>query len=137
MSTTVRAFFFTPTMPADQAKARYHALVRILHPDTPTGDTALAQVLNVEYEAFTAGRLLPAGPHDRVWQSPPPQANRAECLREAAQDIISAMPKIPGVRIIFISTMERVVAAGDTYPHKETLKGLGFRWDSERRQWWI
>lgn len=30
----------------------------------------------------------------------------------------------------------RLVALGDTYPHRETLKGAGFRWDPALRVWW-
>ena len=138
MSTTVRAFFFTPTMAPDQAKARYHALVRVLHPDTPTGDTALAQVLNVEYEAFAAGRLLPVGTHDRVWQAPPPPTDRAARVRAyAAEYIEEILPDLPGVRYIFDSAAEEIIARGNTYPVKEVLKAEGFRWDGERRIWWL
>lgn len=28
-----------------------------------------------------------------------------------------------------------VVVSGDTYPHRETLRGLGFRWDPDNRFW--
>ena len=30
----------------------------------------------------------------------------------------------------------KVFVEGDTFPIKDDLKALGFKWDSERRTWW-
>ncbi len=121
---------------ARRSTARYRKLALVLHPDTPTGDTALMQQLNIEFEAFEAGQLLPVGPSDRAW-APPPTYDRAERLRAAAQTVIQDLPALSGVRFVFDSTAERVVALGTTFPVKDVLRSLGMRWDADRRHWWI
>lgn len=136
MAAPIRSFFFAPDLPREQASARYKKLALALHPDTETGDTVLMQQLNIEYEAFTAGRLLP--PAASYTAPPPPPTNdRADQLRAAAEALIAELPTLPGVRFVFASDTEEILVRGRTFNVKETLKAEGFRWDADRYVWWM
>jgi len=137
MSTPIRAYFFTPTMEKDVANARYRKLALVLHPDTPTGDTALMQQLNIEFEAFETGQLLPVGPSERAW-APPPPTDRTARVRAYAEELIKEiLPDLPGVRYTFDSFTEEIIVRGKTFDVKEILKAEGFRWDADHRVWWL
>jgi hypothetical protein len=129
------ALFFLPGMPPDKAQARYRALTKVLHPDVAeTGDTRLMQLLNVEFEALEHGLLLP--PMDVESVRPSVTINDATAaIRRRADEIIRSLPPFSGV-FYEVDTFSRcIVAAGDSFPHKEALKKLGFKWAAMRRVW--
>ena len=122
-------------MPPDKAQARYRALTKVLHPDTPTGDTRLMQLLNLEFEALERGLLLPPAETEATPRPTDPIGNYFDAVRRKAVDIIRNLPELSGVRYE-IDTLERcIVALGKSYDHKEYLKVIGFRWAPERKAW--
>jgi hypothetical protein len=137
MKPPVRALFFSPTMPLDRAQARYRALAKVLHPDTPTGDTRLMQILNAELDALDRGLLLPAAPEGGSTYTPPcdPLESYYTTIRQRAQSLIWALPSMPGVQFEVDSPARLILALGNTYNHKETLKVYSFRWHPDRRAW--
>ena len=141
MTTSTRArpaLFFTPGMPTDKAQARYRALTKVLHPDTPTGDTRLMQLLNLEFEALERGLLLPAvDPEPQPRPAPPLDGldNYLIIVRKKATEMIQQLPHFQDV-YYEIDVMGRyILALGNSYEHKEQLKTLKFRWQPARRAW--
>ena len=132
---TRQALFFIPGMPPDKAQARYRALTKVLHPDTPTGDNRLMQLLNLEYEALARGLLLAPAETESAPHPTDPIGDYFEGIRRKAHEMIRYLPQLSGVTYE-IDTLERcIVALGKSYEHKEYLKVYGFRWAPERKAW--
>lgn len=58
-------------------------------------------------------------------------------MQETPQEfqwLIAVLLKLGGIEIIIIGCF--VWITGDTKPHKERLKTLGFRWHSKKRCWY-
>jgi hypothetical protein len=128
------AFFFHPNMPPDKAQARYRALTKVLHPDVDTGDTRLMQLVNVEFEALERGLLLPPMDVEPVRPSVT-VVDTTAAIRRRADEIIRQLPTFTGVYYEVDTFGRCIVAAGDSFPHKEALKKLGFKWVAMRRVW--
>ncbi len=131
---SVHALFFAPTMPPDKAQARYRALSKVLHPDTATGDTQLMQRLNVEFEAFERGILLPAPPEPSATPADSLSSYFDAVCRKARLEI-AGLPRLPGVSYEVDTLNRQILAVGQSYDHREVLKVHDFRWDRERRVW--
>lgn len=135
MHNPVVAFFFSPTLDPASAQARYRALIRVLHPDAPTGDTRLCQLVNAEYDAYTAGTLIPNTQIQIPGSSAP--MSRTAAILVAGRHIIDTLPAILTMSLTFTISTEQgcVIASGDTYPVKDELKRSGFRWNGTHRVW--
>ena len=131
-----QAFFFTPGLAPDLVQKRYRALVRVLHPDVETGDTRLMQELNLEYEAFERGALLPPSPEQAAAPPPGPFMSHIEELRRQLEREIARLPSLRGAWFDADPLMRRIWARGETYEHRDLLKSLRFRWEPVRKAWY-
>ena len=147
--TAPRELFFTRTLDPDRARKRYRALALVLHPDLDTGDTALMQRLNAEFDAYERGELRPAEPEPTPYTMPRPRPDQSwyqytqethrHLVEQAGQRIIDQVPSWVRAEVLFTVCTQppRVIATGGkTYENKEALKLYGFRWDADNRQWW-
>ena len=51
----------------------------------------------------------------------------------------SNLPRIDGITYQNVSTTDGrpcIIATGNTQPKKDMLKGIGFKWNAERKMWW-
>jgi len=111
--------------PDEVAKA-YRAAALKYHPDVNPAGEEMMKLVNAAYEALTApGVNTSAKEYDA--QSDP--FDYGDALNAALNAIINC----GGLEIEVCGAW--VWVGGDTFPHKATLKGAGFRWASKKKLW--
>ena len=111
-------------------RRQYKTLLKRYHPDNIEGSTEATQAINIEYEQLF-NKLKDR--HDRkttnsqkdsksTYEDMKYNFEEDEKLREVLQSIISFV----GINIEIIGCW--IWIDGDTYPYKDSLKSLGFKW---------
>jgi hypothetical protein len=123
-------WFVNPTT-LEELKAQYKKLAFANHPDMG-GSTETMQEINAEYEIL-CGELATvhknaAGEFYRT------SADKAEAPAEFI-DIIEKLIHMAGITVELCGSWLWVT--GDTRPHKDALKGMGFKWSSNKTAWYF
>jgi len=124
--------FFTPTPETlEELKAQYRQLAQQHHPDKG-GDTATMQAINAEYDM-----LFPQLKDVHKTKDGEKYTARQENTETADQfkDLITQLMRMDDIVIEVIGCFVWVM--GDTKPHKEQLKALGFKWHSKKSAWYL
>ena len=119
--------FFASCTTMEMFKKEYRRLIKEHHPDNG-GDTATMQEVNAQYDmgfveaqkAYNADRE----PERRNTETP-----------EQFRGVMEALMRCEGLVIEICGTW--VWVSGDTRTHKELLKGLGFKWASQKKMWYL
>lgn len=112
----------------EELKKAYHRLCLKLHPDVG-GSNDKMKILNAEYET-----LFERVKNIHVNKDGETYAKETQETPEGFQWLIAELLKLDGIEIEIIGCF--VWITGDTKPHKERLKALGFRWHSKKRCWY-
>lgn len=112
----------------EELKKAYHRLCLKLHPDVG-GSNDKMKILNAEYET-----LFERVKNIHVNKDGETYAKETQETPEEFQWLIAELFKLDGIEIEIIGCF--VWITGDTKPHKERLKALGFRWHSKKRCWY-
>ena len=123
---------FTPTPETlEELKAQYKQLAKKHHPDRG-GDTAIMQAINAEYD-----ELFPRLKDVHKTKDGEKYTARQESTETADQfkDLITQLMRMDNIVIEVIGCF--VWVTGDTKPHKEQLKALGFKWHSKKAAWYL
>jgi len=121
--------YFTPIPETlEELKAQYRQLAQIHHPDKG-GDTAIMQTINAEYD-----ELFPQLKDVHKTKDGETYTARQESTETADQfkDLITQLMRMDDIVIGCF-----VWVTGDTKPHKEQLKALGFKWHSKKSAWYL
>ena len=112
----------------EELKKQYRHLALKLHPDVGGSNEAM-KILNAEYEAmFEKVKNFHANKDGDIYEK-----ENAETPQEFV-DLIAELIKMDGVEIEIIGCF--VWVSGDTKPHKEELKALGFKWHAKKKCWY-
>ena len=112
----------------EELKKAYHQLCLKLHPDVGGSDEEM-KILNAEYE-----QLFERVKNIHVNKDGETYERETTETPEAFQWLIAELLKLDGIEIEIIGCF--VWVTGDTKPHKERLKALGFRWHSKKHCWY-
>lgn len=125
----------------EELRKQYRDLLKKHHPDNAGGNTEACQEINAEYDQLfkilkDRHESKSAGAHnDQNTKQSDYSQNMYDwandrALREALEKIIN----FDGIEIDLVGYF--IWVDGNTYPHKEALKEIGFRWSKQRRKWY-
>lgn len=120
----------------EEAKELYKKLCREYHPDLNATDTTeTMQSINAEFEkVFKA--LQNKHRADNTDTTSDSRENGAETTETPAEfmTIINTLVGCEGVKIELVGRW--IWLTGNTYPYKDIIKGLGFRWANAKKAWY-
>lgn len=120
--------YFARCTTLEELKAEYKKLVMIHHPDRG-GDLATMQEINAEYDY-----LFPQLKNKHKNKDGEAYEKENEEAPNEFKDLMETLIRMDGVHIEIIGCF--VWVSGDTKPHKDQLKELGFRWHSKKLCWY-
>lgn len=120
-----RKYFKNISNQAELRKA-FVQLLKMHHPDNG-GDPEICKEINREYEEVL--KTLPAGGEKQSDADRQAAADLDKEIREALAKIIH----IEGLNIEVVGTW--IWIDGNTFPVRELLKNLGYRWSKSRKKW--
>lgn len=112
----------------EELKKAYHRLCLKLHPDVGGSDEEM-KILNAEYE-----QLFERVKNIHVNKDGETYEKETQETPQEFQSLIAELLKLDGIEIEIIGCF--VWITGDTKPHKERLKALGFCWHSKKHCWY-
>lgn len=117
----------------EDVKKQYKRLMFQLHPDLGGSDEAMAQ-LNLEYDFckchnFNIHRTKEGSVYTDQTQ------DRPDDVTDRFKDIIEQLIHMDGLEVEICGSFLWV--GGNTRGHKDELKGMGFRWASKKRRWFL
>lgn len=127
--------YFNNVTTLEELRKQYKELLKKYHPDNPQGSTEATQEINYEYDQLFKELK------DRHEQKQTSNDNKDEYnkqydfsedenLRKVLQQIIN----FSGITIDIVGAW--IWLDGTTYPYKDTLKEIGFRWSGQRKKWY-
>ncbi len=120
----------------EELRKQYRDLLKKHHPDNANGSTE-TQEINAEYDKLF--KILKDRLESKSADSTDKQSDynanmydweNDKALREVLQKIIS----FSGIEINLVGAW--IWLDGNTYPYKESLKEIGFKWSKQRRKWY-
>ena len=134
--------YFNNVSTLEELRRQYKELLKKYHPDNPQGSTAATQEINAEYDRLfkllkdkhenksdktadgTASKQTSYNANMYDWEND-------RSLREVLQKIIN----FDGIEIEIVGAWLWV--SGNTYNYKKELKEIGFKWASQKKQWYF
>lgn len=132
--------YFNNVNTLEELRRQYKELLKRFHPDNPQGSTEACQDINAEYDRLfkllkdkhenksdkttdgTASKQTSYNANMYDWEND-------RSLREVLQKIIN----FDGIEIEIVGAWLWV--SGNTYPHKDELKTVGFIWSKQHKKW--
>lgn len=112
----------------EELKTIYHKLAMENHPDKGGSVEAMKEV-NALYEEFF--EVLKNTHRNKDGETYTKETNEAPA---DFMNIIDELLKMGGIKIEIIGSF--IWVSGDTKPHKEALKALGFKWHTKKMNWY-
>lgn len=109
----------------DDITKAYKKAAMKFHPDRNPAGTEVMKAVNAAYEFLKNLNL------DQIEHT---DTNNAYNYSEELEAIINELYKLEGIIIEICGNW--IWLTGNTKEHKETLKGLGFFWASQKKQWY-
>jgi len=125
--------FFYECNSIESLKAEYKRLALKYHPDMPTGNLEIMQLVNAEYDRLFAILKDVHSKKDGTTY----QATGAWTTSESAsafRDIIDKLIKMQGIQIELCGSW--LWMTGETMQYKEQLKALGCLWSANKKAWY-
>lgn len=120
--------YFTNCKTLEQLKAEYKKLALKNHPDCG-GNEETMKAINKEYdEVFPRLKNVHTNKDGEQYEK---ENNETA---EEFKDLITALMRMQGVIAEVIGSF--IWVSGDTKPHKDELKKLGFKWHSKKFCWY-
>lgn len=130
--------YFKNVNTLEELRKQYKELLKQYHPDNANGSTEATQEINAEYDRLF--KVLKDKHESKQTSTDGTKAdfNANKYDFEADEKLREVLQKI----INFIDTNIEVVGCwlwvdGNTYPYKNGLKALGFKWASEKKKWYF
>lgn len=121
--------YFKKCTTLEELKAEYKRLALMHHPDRG-GDLETMKAINAEYD-MCFPRLKDIH-KTREGQTYTKATDEAPAF---FRDLIDQLFRMDGIRIEVIGCF--VWVSGNTRPHKDQLKALGFKWHSRKACWYL
>lgn len=120
--------YFTGCKTLEQLKREYKRLAKIHHPDCG-GDDATMAAINAEFDELSK-RLPRETATGETYQPREEEREAPEKFREA----VAATLNMDGVTVELCGAWLWVT--GNTYPHRDRLKGAGYRFSKNKVAWY-
>ena len=134
--------YFKDVRTLEELRRQYKELLKKYHPDNANGSTEATQEINAEYDKLF--KVL-KDKHENNSNKTADSTNTKrsdynknmydwendKALREVLQKIIN----FDGIEIEIVGTW--IWVSGNTYSYKKELKELGFKWASQKKQWYF
>ncbi|EHE96330.1 J domain-containing protein [Enterocloster citroniae] len=127
-------YFNTPKT-LEELRKQYKDLLKKYHPDNPNGSEDICKAINVEYE--TLFKELKDQHNETTKDTTNQTYNNMKwdfAEDEALRDMLSNVIQLVGLNITIVGNW--IWIDGNTYPHKATLKEMGFKWAHEKKKWY-
>lgn len=121
--------YFKNVTTLEELKKQYRQLALKYHPDRPNGNTETFKAIVSEYEQlFKLVKDTHKTKDGKTYTKP---------VNEKPSDFIDLINKLINLYGIHIEVIGSFVwVSGETKPHKETLKALGFRYHTTKKVWY-
>lgn len=134
--------YFNNVNTLEELRRQYKELLKQYHPDNPQGSTEACQEINAEYDRlFKVLKDKHESKSDKTADSAAHKESsynanmydweNDKALREVLQKIIN----FDGIEIEIVGAW--IWISGNTYNYKKELKELGFKWASQKKQWYF
>ena len=134
--------YFNNVNALEDLRRQYKELLKKYHPDNPQGSTEACQEINAEYDRlFKVLKDKHESKSDKTADSTNTKQSEYsknmydwendKALREVLQKIIN----FDGIEIEIVGAWLWV--SGNTYIFKDELKEIGFKWASQKKQWYF
>lgn len=127
--------FFAGCRTAEDAKKRYRELCREYHPDISTNPdaTCIMAEINAEWEkVWPRYKDIHQTAEGKTYTETREDRKSTETAGEFAE-LIARLVVLDGIAVELVGCW--VWVSGNTFPHRDTLKALGFQWASKKRMW--
>lgn len=135
-----KSTYFTDVDTLEELRRQYKALLKQYHPDNPQGSTEATQAINAEYDSLFK-RLKDKHEHKATYNKEDSSKTAYDDLKyDFAEDarlrkVLQAIIGFTGINIELIGCW--IWVDGDTFPYKDELKELGFKWAREKKKWYF
>lgn len=134
--------YFNNVSTLEDLRRQYKELLKKYHPDNANGSTATCQEINAEYDRlFKVLKDKHESKSDKTTDSTAHTGSsynanmydweNDKALREVLQKIIN----FEGIEIEIVGAW--IWVSGNTYSYKKELKEIGFKWASNKKQWYF
>lgn len=130
--------YFKNVNTLEKLRKQYKELLKQYHPDNPNGSTEATQAINAEYDKLFKQLKNKHESKQTSTDGAKADFNANKYDFEADEKLREVLQKI----INFANINIEIVGCwlwvdGDTYPYKNDLKALGFKWASEKKKWYF
>ena len=132
--------YFSNVTTLEELRRQYRDLLKKYHPDNAGGNTEACQEINAEYDKLF--KILKDRHESKTADSQNDQNTKQpdysqnmydwendKALREVLEKIIN----FDGIEIEIVG--QWIWISGNTYGYKNELKEIGFKWASQKKQW--
>ena len=123
--------YFSNINTLEELKKQYKKLAMKYHPDRPNGSEEIMKKINSEYEKMFA--ML----KDKEEKEAKKEGKQTTSTNEKVNDFIDIINRLININDIEIELIGSWIwLSGNTYPIRELLKELKFRWSSGKKMWY-
>ena len=118
--------YFKDCNTKEECKKLYKKLAFMYHPDRG-GDTETMKAINAEFDYVMENNIFKSSKKDTK--------KDYDFSSSQFKDIISALVRLDGLEIEITGCF--IWVTGNTYPQKDIIKSLGFRYSKNKKAWYI
>ena len=122
--------YFKECKSVEECKKLYKKLAFIHHPDRG-GDTETMKAINAEFDYVIENNIFKSSKKDTKKDT----KKDYDFSSSQFKDIIEALIKLEGIEIEITGCF--IWVTGNTYPQKDIIKSLGFRYSKNKKAWYI
>ena len=122
--------YFKDCTSKEECKKLYKKLAFIYHPDRG-GDTETMKAINAEFDYVMENNIFKSSKKDTKKDT----KKDYDFSSSQFKDIISALVRLDGLEIEITGCF--IWVTGNTYPQKDIIKSLGFRYSKNKKAWYI
>ena len=123
--------YFKDCTSKEECKKLYKKLAFMYHPDRG-GDTEIMKAINAEFDYVIENNIFKSSKKDT---SKKDTKKDYDFSSSQFKDIIEALIKLEGIEIEITGCF--IWVTGNTYPQKDIIKSLGFRYSKNKKAWYI
>ena len=122
--------YFKECKSVEECKKLYKKLAFKYHPDRG-GDTETMKAINAEFDYVIENNIFKSSKKDTKKDT----KKDYDFSSSQFKDIIEALIKLEGIEIEITGCF--IWVTGNTYPQKDIIKSLGFRYSHNKKAWYI
>ena len=126
--------YFKDCNTKEECKKLYKKLAFIYHPDRG-GDTETMKAINAEFDYVIENNIFKSSKKDTKKDAKKDTKKDYDFSSSQFKDIISALVRLDGLEIEITGCF--IWVTGNTYPQKDIIKSLGFRYSKNKKAWYI